>query len=345
MSTDQTTLPATRKTRRPRRRSRAVLVFVLLAGLLVATELALRAAGFSYRLYPERVQFGYPEPEKIEQGYFVPHDRFLFVSRKYAEKLAAAQASHPDLVMMGCSCTEWGEIDLTLARLAERAGTPLEIANFACSGWSTYSGRNQLVDDVVPLAPKVVTLYFGWNDHWMGFGIEDKAVAELTSSPIKQALQELRLVQWASKQIVSRQAEGDRTLGEDARPARVSLPDFRDNLTHMVEVARANGITPVLMTAPDSYVEGQEPEYLETKKFLKDASEVVALHEAYVAVVREVAAEQDVILCDLAAEFDAVPRATLEKYMKEDAIHLTQEFGGPAAGRILFKTLTDNDLL
>ena len=312
---------------------------------LVAVELGLRLYGFSYHLFPERIQFGYPEPEKFEKGFFLPHDRFLWVSRTYPGRLAAAQADPPDVVMLGCSCTEWGEIDQGLERVARRAGTPLKIANFGISGWSTFSGRNQLDDDVVPLKPKIVTIYFGWNDHWMGFGIEDKTVAELTASPVKQRLQKLRLVQWISKQIVGRKSAGDRTLGEGARPERVSLPDFKANLRHMVEAARANGITPVLITAPDAYVEGEVPEYLETKKFVLDRRQVIPLHHAYADAVREVAAERDVVLCDLAAEWDALPRETLLKYMKADAIHLTQEFGGPAAGRVLFETLVENGLL
>ena len=94
-------------------------VFALGLGLV---EVALRVAGFRYHLYPERIQFGYPEPEVFEEGYFLPHERFLWVSRKYADILAAARETPPDVVMMGCSCTEWGEIDLGLARLSRRAG-------------------------------------------------------------------------------------------------------------------------------------------------------------------------------------------------------------------------------
>jgi hypothetical protein len=279
---------------------------------LGAVEGALRVAGFRYHLYPERIRFGYPEPEKIAEGYFIPHDRFLWVSQHYAERPAKAQEDTPDLILMGCSCTEWGEFDTVITHVSEKAGHPLKVANFATAGWSTYQGLNQMMDDVVPIAPKVVTIYYGWNDHWMGFGIEDKTVAELTASPIKKALQESRLVQWVSKVIVNRKAAQERTLGEGAFPERVSLADFRSNL------------------------EGQ---------WLQDLSQLVPLHKAYVDTVRAVAAEREVVLCDLVAQFEALPPDLVQKYMKQDGIHLTTDFGGRVVGRMIYQTLMDHGLL
>jgi hypothetical protein len=119
---------------------------------------------------------------------------------------------------------------------------------------------------------------------------------------------------------------------------------FCTNLATMVEMARARGITPVLITAPDSHVQGEEPEYL-AGRYLQDTASLVPLHDAYVNAVREVAAEKQVVLCDLASAFDALPRKMLLQYMKADGIHLTQEYGGPAAGRLLYKTLVEHDLL
>jgi len=332
----------------PRRRPGVLAKLALSVGVLVvalgALELGLRVAGFSYRLYPEEIRFGYPEPDKIEKGYFLPHDRFLWVSRKYPGILEEAQATHPDLVMLGCSCTEWGGYDVALEKLAERAGEPLHVANFGCSGWTTFQGRNLLEDVVVGLHPEVVTISFGWNDHWIGFGIEDKVIAELNASPWKRSLADSRVVQWIDKVLVNRQASAERTRGEGAFPRRVSLADFEANLVAMVETCRANDIVPVLMTAPDSHVEGAEPEYL-LGQYLQQLSDLVPVHDAYVAVVRRVAQEHDVILCDVAAAFDALPRETLLEYMKDDGIHFTQDFGGPAVARELAKTLREHDLL
>ena len=46
----------------------------------------------------------------------------------------------------------------------------------------------QFTRDVVPLRPRVATIFFGWNDHWDALGTEDKRVAELSIAP---ALEEL----------------------------------------------------------------------------------------------------------------------------------------------------------
>ncbi len=332
----------------PVRKSRLLLKLGFALGVVLLSlgvvEGALRVAGFSYHLYPERIRFGYPEPEKIEEGYFLPHDRFLWVSRKYDEILAGAQAETPDVILMGCSCTEWGEYDLALGNQATQAGSPLKISNFGCAGWSTYQGLNQLQDDVLPIGPKIVTIYFGWNDHWIGHGIEDKAVAELTASPWKRTMQESRLVQWASKVMVSRRAVAQRTLGEGAFPERVSLEDFRSNLTAMIQLARDNDIIPVLITAPDGHEEGKEPRYLEGA-WLQELSDLIPLHQSYVSAVRQVAEEQGVVLCDLAAQFDALPPKTTDLYIKADGIHLTPDIGGRVVGRMLYQTLAEHGLL
>ena len=196
--------------------------------------------------------------------------------------------------------------------------------------------------DVAALKPKVVTIYFGWNDHWMGFGVEDKTAARLTASPHLMRLQELRLVQLASRFIVSREGDAARS-GEDARPERVSLQDFRSHLEKMVDVARENDIAPVLITAPTSHRPGEEPEYL-SERWLEDVSELVPLHQRYVEVVRDVAREKGAVLLDLAGIFGSFPRASLEPFMKEDGIHFTDD-GSVAVGRLLHRCLAENDLL
>ena len=90
--------------------------------------------------------------------------------------------------------------------------------------------------DVLPLKPRVVTLYFGWNDHWTGYGIEDKDVPRLAELrwPV---IERLRIGQLLLKSRVAR------ALGDEERPNRVSEDDFRANLTAMVRASRAAGVS------------------------------------------------------------------------------------------------------
>jgi hypothetical protein len=109
-----------------------------------------------------------------------------------------------------------------------------------------------------------VTLYFGWNDHWVGFRIEDKEV-HLLRVPGLPWLSRLRTVQLLSKALV-----GWRVRTGTDRPNRVSPADFRENLRAMARISREHGIVPVFIAAPTSHEVGREPEYL-GERFLRDS--------------------------------------------------------------------------
>jgi lysophospholipase L1-like esterase len=302
------------------RQLRALAINLGLAGLsivllLAVVEVALRLSGFSYVLYPQDVEFGKPDPQLMAIGFEEDEDVF-WVTRDYREKLARLRAGRPGVLFLGDSCTHLGHYDDQLAALvAQRDGRALSYGNLGVAGWSSFQGRRQLERDVLPLAPAVVTLYYGWNDHWIGFGIEDKNVA-LVKRVFSGPWRHWRLAQLATKAAV---AIGAR---ETAYPNRVSLDDFRDNLSSMVRRARAAGIRPLLVTAPTSHREGSEPEELGSR-WLRELSELVPLHQSYVAAVREVARAEDAALCDVAADFADLPRPEIERSFMADGIHLT----------------------
>ena len=102
----------------------------------------------------------------------------------------------------------------------------------------------------------------------------------------------------------------------------MSLDDFKDNLRAMVRHARSHDIRPVLITAASAHVPGEEPEHL-TERWLRDLSELVPLHQSYVAAVRQVAAAEDADLCDPEAELKALPRGEILELFRDDGIHLT----------------------
>ncbi|MGD8395531.1 MAG: SGNH/GDSL hydrolase family protein [Candidatus Eiseniibacteriota bacterium] len=323
-------------------RGRGAAALLVVASTLVAlllVELALRVAGFSFALYPERVEFGWPDPEIMTRLYR-PDPDLLWVPRDYAETIERGLAERPELVCMGCSCTAWSTYPELLAERVARARPAAHIAylNLGVGGWSSYQGRRQLERDVVRLGPRVVTLFYGWNDHWIGFGIEDREVARVTSSFYRQ-LRALRVVQLVDRTRVA-VAHGRR----DTLPERVSEQDFRANLEAMVTVARRHGIVPVLVTAPTSHERGREPSYL-LLRWLRDLDDLVPLHRRYVEIVRAVAADLDVPLCDLAAFFDTLPRDLVrERYFGADGIHPTADGDRVIAGR-LFECLERHGLL
>ncbi len=301
-------------------RLRALAVNLALAAfsivlLLAVFELALRLTGFSYVLYPRDIEFGKPDPQLMAIG-FTEDDDLFWVTPGYSEKLDRLRSERPRVLFMGDSCTHLGHYDDELAALvASRDGRTLSYGNLGVAGWSSFQGRRQLERDVVPLQPAVATFYYGWNDHWIGFGIEDKNVA-LVKRVFSGPWRHWRVAQLATKAAV---AIGAR---ETAYPNRVSLADFSGNLRAMVRRARDAGIRPLLITAATSHREGAEPEEL-AARWLRELSELVPLHQSYVAAVRDVAREEKAPLCDAAARFAALPRAEIDASFMADGIHLT----------------------
>lgn len=295
----------------------------LLLGSSVATvvlaEGILRVTGFAFSIAPESVEFGWPDPVVLKQYYAGDPDLF-WVIKDYESRRSRYRAGQPDIVFMGDSCTEFSEYPRLLVNRLRADHPEREIIGLelAVGGWSSFQGLQQMQRDVVPLAPRVVTVYYGWNDHWIGFGIEDKEVYRLTRWPLAR-FREARLAQLAFK---GRLALAIRRTGDP--PRRVSVLDFRENLRRIVALAHQHDIVPVLLTAPTSHRPGREPDKL-GERWLLDRRELVPLHREYVAAVREVAKSEDAVLCDLAARFDELPDERRGDFFWDDGIHFSWE--------------------
>jgi len=224
---------------------------------------------------------------------------------------------------MGCSCTEFGRYDKFFKSIIDEQhpDNNFSFVNVGVGGWSSYQGLKQLKRDVLPMKPRVATIFYGWNDHWSSFGIEDKEVGKLNLeySTWLLYLSKLRVVQLLNKAIFS-----IKVPTEKRRPERVSLADFESNLVQMVQVMREKNIIPVLLTAPTPHEKGREPAFL-TNRWLNDIKELVPLHQKYLHIVRDIAAREKVVLIDLYAAFRLFPRNKASKFFLKDGIHLTEE--------------------
>jgi len=316
-----------------------VMIVLTVALSLTAAEILLRIAGFRYDLYLTRVQFGWPDPIQIR---FEPDPELLWIPEDYQERLDHADEAHPALLFMGCSCTEIGAFPAALRKKINRSSdaADLRIANLGVSGWSSYQGLRQMERDVLPIRPKVVTIFFGWNDHWKNFGIADKDVGRfMNQHPFFVGLSRFRVVQlidWITIRYFLQR--GEQPLN------RVSTDDFRSNLSEMVRMARGHGIVPVLLTAPSGHIQGEEPERLAERQ-LDDLDALVPVHRQYAEIVREVAEQEEVILVDLAAEFEALPRHQVRaEYFLEDGIHL-RPAGDQVITSILYRRFEEEGLL
>lgn len=321
--------------------ARVALLGASLGLVLVGSEAVLRATGFRYSLAPERVEFGWPDPEVLRELY-VPDQDLFWVPRDYPEQIRRMAADPPDLVFLGDSCTEFSHYPEELVALLSRSlGRPLDGQALGVGGWSSWQGRRQLVRDVLPLResdvlrsrPALATFWFGWNDHWIGFGVEDRMIGGLAAR-LPDRLRGLRLVDLLERARVAWLA-----LRRGARPLRVPEPDFVENLAAMVDASRAAGVVPVLVTAPTNHRRGREPAYL-AERWLPDLAALVPLHRRYVSRVREVARERGAPLCDLAAHFDGLAGVEIpDRWFQLDGIHLTED-GDREAAAALERCLT-----
>ncbi|HEX4965410.1 MAG TPA: GDSL-type esterase/lipase family protein [Thermoanaerobaculia bacterium] len=307
----------------------------LLLGLLVS-ELALRIAGFSYHLRPEKVELGWPPSLAALGNEYRADSDLLWTRVEYQETLAHARVERPVFAFLGDSCTEYGGYpEGMLADLAaRRPDARWTGVNLGTAGWSTYQGLRQLRRDVLPLRPRVITIYFGWNDHWIGFGLPDDEVAKLLHRT-GSGWQDVRLVQLAEK--------ADVATHRSANNRRVPLPEFRQNLDAMVRLAKSHGIEPVLLTAPSSHVAGREPQELRGR-WLSRLEELVPLHQSYVAAVRDVAREDGAALCDLARDFETLPGEQRRRSFLKDGIHFTRR-GAKRAADFLADCLSSSGVL
>jgi lysophospholipase L1-like esterase len=305
-----------------------------MSGVLLASavgEVGLRAYGFRFQTFPA-VQFGWPEPTEIEHVYLPDRDLF-WVTRDYAAKLAEARRLRPAIVFTGDSCTEFGTWpELTLARLAARDPSLAQGVKLAVGGWSSEQGLRQLRRDVLPLRPRVLIIYYGWNDHWIAFGKPD---AEVHAGAVAFWLtQHSRLMQ-----LIVKSRLGTETIWSVAGSYRVSRDRYRLNLDTMARLAHEAGIRPVFITAPSGHERGREPEYL-GYRHLRRLADLIPLHASYVQATREAAASAGAELCDAAVEFTHLP-APQGQYFTHDGIHFTDR-GSRALAEIVTNCVTSS---
>jgi lysophospholipase L1-like esterase len=294
------------------------MVGISIVAALGFTEVGLRARHFQFRAIPE-IQFGWPEPEVILNE-FQPDPDVHWVTRDYQVKLARARREQARVIFLGDSCVEFSTYPFrTLERLGQ-SDPSLKIGEkLGVPGWSSEQGRTQMERDIATLHPRVITIQFGWNDHWDALG------------PPDDQTHPGRLVQWASEHLRVYQAYRKALLGLEMAwnpdgPRRVSQDRYRENLRTMAEEGTQSGARVVFITAPTDHETGHEPEYLRPR-FLHDLSTLVPLHESYVQATRDMAALTSASLCDASTTVAQLGPAK-RRYFRPDGIHFNEAGDG-----------------
>ncbi|MEM1070748.1 MAG: SGNH/GDSL hydrolase family protein [Planctomycetota bacterium] len=304
----------------------SAITFALFFG---SFEILLRLSGFEMNVGVERMEFTFPLDDyntNPRQPFLVRDEQLFWRPRPGAMEHNSRGFYGPEfqvdkkpgvfrIVCMGDSCTHFGPNsypDLLRIYLDEIAPGKFEVINAAVIGYTSFQGRRLFESEVLKWSPDLVTVYYGWNDHWLARGLQDKEQSASSSSAL-DSLYGLRIVQLAAFLLGG--------IGnENTTFKRVEPDDYRDNLTQIGQQCESREIDVWYFTAPHAFDLGIPP-YLATSGEVADVRTLIPLHQSYNQIVRKVAEKGDAELIDLESEMDGMSK--LELFM-EDNIHLSE---------------------
>ena len=281
---------------------RAALLLGAAFASLAFVETALWAAGVPLG-YPAMAD-GYPLAGDLETRYRLRPGSYHQWDTDYAVNALGMRGPLPErpvVLSLGDSCT-FG------VKVGQREAFPFvllpgrgEVADAGVPGWTTFNARRWLeTSRSLDWHPRLVTIYFGWND-------SNKAL--LTETAFYRARR------WSGRSRLAALVQRlDQSLWRRDGPwawsglvSQVPLGDFEENIEAMAEEARAAGALPVLITPP--YRPGW------------DGAQLADI-ERYAGAVRAVARRRGYALVDLAAEIGSMPRAGA-RGLFNDSAHLS----------------------
>lgn len=321
---------------RPSRSSRLLLVALgLLAGVF-AGEAFFRIVPFERVKY--EVRYGHFGGNEVSR--FLEYDPVLtFRNRRGAsfpdagvtinalglrgpEVAVAKPAGVRRVLCLGDSCTFGAGRpypDMLQQILDERAPGTFQVLNGGVIGYTSLHGLEWLERDLAPLAPDVVTLYFGWNDMWRE---KDSAVGQWFKSRVAgEPPPRLRSYLWEALSrglVFVRNAFGVSSL-------QVPPGQYRAVLERFAVLGRVRGFVPVYVTAPAGFDGDRTPQWLIDGGFVARGDSAPALHARYNQLAVEVSRAQNLPLVDVAGDFDHSGGRALFGDPDHDPIHPNQE--------------------
>ncbi len=245
---------------------------------------------------------------------------------------------------LGDSCTAQGHPPYS-ERLDEclkadpPAGRAWEAVNLGVFGYSSAQGAAVYRRWASRLGANVVTLYFGWNDHWTEHSVTDRQRMASRMGPLAartlESFRRKRLYAALSRAVSGMREGAEGRSDADSRVPRVPPVEYTGTLKRLIADIRANGAVPLVLTAPRRSL----TETLVKSGHARSPAEAESLHDHYVELTRQVAAEEGAELLDLAAIID--DPAYDDGYFMEDGIHWTDDKGIPLLASLLCGKLRD----
>lgn len=231
------------------------------------------------------------------------------------EVTAAKPPGMRRVICMGDSCTAQGTPPYSghlnnLLKEKSPDGQPWEAFNTAVHGYTVLQGLALFRTRVASFSPDIVTIMFGWNDHWLAPEEDVPRLARVGSpalTAVRNALARKRLVV-----ALTRKAKPDKNDVTVRVPPAVYAQGLRD----LIAAIRQCGGEPLLMTAPRAdTISG----HLVNAGHARSKAEALRLHDEYADITRRVAREENARLFDLALAF------TNAEYFSRDGVHYQGE--------------------
>jgi len=223
------------------------------------------------------------------------------------------------IICMGDSCTAQGKPGYAgylhnILSYAAPDTNQWEAFNMAVYGYSALQGLRLFQRSGAELQPDIVTIYFGWNDHWRHEQTDRERMGwrlGSVSGRLIDRLQKKRIFMfllWAIKPPAAKERQRTGT------GYRVPEVEYEQVLTEFVEEVKRVGALPILITAPRRSL---VPAVVESghATTMEDAEQA---HDRYCEISRRVGQAQQVPVLDLAREFSDV---AYDGYFKSDGIH------------------------
>ena len=195
-----------------------------------------------------------------------------------------------------------------------------EAFNMGVHGYSSLQGLRLFQRMGRTLQPDVVTVFYGWNDHWLGSQPDSFRMAMVVHpwhARLLRALKQKRFVQW-----LAHRANPARSLAygksKQSWGPRVPHKAYAWTLRTFVTEIRSAGAVPILVTAPRA----NELTEVLLEKQARSLEETTRWHDEYVEITRRVGNEMGVHVLDLAMLMQG---DSADVYFSGDGIHFTRE--------------------
>ena len=238
---------------------------------------------------------------------------------------------------------------LKLQRFVERrvGEGEVEVLNAGVPGYNSHHGILLLRSKLRGLDPDLITVRYGWNDHFLSAEGESELYREPSSklgiwledlalrTRLYGFLRRLGLELAALRRPVQTQAKSA-YLERDEWAPTISPAQYAANLRRIIELGRERGAEVWLLTSPRNHRAGSEARKRLAYRNKADYDELMRVHDEYNDIVRRVGRETGAPVIDMEKAYE--PYQDQPIFLPTDVVHPAQG-GQNLEAETLFKAL------